>query len=53
MGPGSVLATQLAAENFGGKVLGKPIEVISADMQSKPTSRCRSRGGGKTLRMST
>jgi len=36
MGPGSVLATQLAAEHFGGKVLGKPIEVISADMQSKP-----------------
>jgi branched-chain amino acid transport system substrate-binding protein len=36
MGPGSVLATQLAVEDFGGKVLGKPIEVIQADMQSKP-----------------
>ena len=36
MGPGSVIASQLAAEHFGGKVLGKPIEVISADMQSKP-----------------
>ena len=36
MGPGSVVAGQLAAEHFGGKVLGKPIEVISADMQSKP-----------------
>ncbi len=36
MGPGSVLATQIAAEDFGNKVNGKPIEVISADMQSKP-----------------
>lgn len=36
MGPGSVLATRLAVEDFGGKVLGKPIEVIQADMQSKP-----------------
>jgi branched-chain amino acid transport system substrate-binding protein len=36
MGPGSVLATKLAVEDFGGKVLGKPVEVIQADMQSKP-----------------
>lgn len=36
MGPGSVLATRLAVEEFGGTVLGKPIEVIQADMQSKP-----------------
>jgi branched-chain amino acid transport system substrate-binding protein len=36
MGPGSVLAAQIAVEDFGGKVLGKPIEVIQADMQSKP-----------------
>jgi branched-chain amino acid transport system substrate-binding protein len=36
MGPGSVLAGQLAVEDFGGKVLGKPVELISADMQSKP-----------------
>jgi branched-chain amino acid transport system substrate-binding protein len=36
MGPGSVVASQLAAKDFGGTVLGKPIEVISADMQSKP-----------------
>lgn len=36
MGPGSVLAGQLAVEHFGGKVLGKPVELISADMQSKP-----------------
>jgi branched-chain amino acid transport system substrate-binding protein len=36
MGEGSVVASQLAAEDFGGTVLGKKIEVISADMQSKP-----------------
>jgi len=36
MGPGSVVAGELAAKDFGGMVLGKPIEVISADMQSKP-----------------
>lgn len=36
MGPGSVLAVQIAVKDFGGTVIGKPIEVISADMQSKP-----------------
>jgi branched-chain amino acid transport system substrate-binding protein len=36
MGPGSVLAGQLAVEHFGAKVLDKPVELISADMQSKP-----------------
>jgi branched-chain amino acid transport system substrate-binding protein len=36
MGPGSVIATQLAVKDFGGTVLGKPIQVISADMQSRP-----------------
>jgi branched-chain amino acid transport system substrate-binding protein len=35
-GPGSVLAVKMAAADFGGKVLGKPIEVISADHQNKP-----------------
>jgi branched-chain amino acid transport system substrate-binding protein len=34
-GPGSVLAVQMAVADFGGKVLGKPIEVISADHQNK------------------
>ncbi|MDB5408459.1 MAG: transporter permease [Rhodospirillales bacterium] len=36
MGPGSVAATEIAVSDFGGTVLGKKIEVISADMQSKP-----------------
>ena len=34
-GPGSVLAARMAAEDFGGKLLGKPIEIISADHQNK------------------
>jgi branched-chain amino acid transport system substrate-binding protein len=35
-GAGSVAAAQMAADDFGGKVLGKPIEIISADHQIKP-----------------
>jgi branched-chain amino acid transport system substrate-binding protein len=34
-GPGSVMAARMAAEDFGGKVLGKPIEIIYADMANK------------------
>jgi len=34
-GPGSVMAAKMAIEDFGGKVLGKPIEFVSADHQSK------------------
>ncbi len=34
-GPGSVLATKMAVADFGGKVLGKPIEVVFADHQNK------------------
>lgn len=35
-GPGAILATKMAVEDFGGKVLGKRIEVIAADHQNKP-----------------
>lgn len=34
-GPGSEMAARMAVEDFGGKVLGKPIEVIVADHQNK------------------
>src|ERR1700693_787212 len=34
-GPGDLLAVRMAVADFGGSVLGKPIEVISADMQNK------------------
>jgi branched-chain amino acid transport system substrate-binding protein len=35
IGPGSFLAAQMAAEDAGGKVLGRPIEILSADNQNK------------------
>jgi branched-chain amino acid transport system substrate-binding protein len=35
-GMGSVHAARLAVEDFGGKVLGRPVEVIFADHQNKP-----------------
>jgi branched-chain amino acid transport system substrate-binding protein len=35
-GQGSVEAVKMAIEDFGGSVLGKPIEVVSADGQNKP-----------------
>ncbi len=35
-GKGSLIAAQMAVEDFGGKVLGKPIVVLSADHQNKP-----------------
>ncbi len=34
-GQGSVIAAQMAVEEFGGKIFGKPIQVISADHQNK------------------
>ena len=35
-GPGSVVAAHLAVEDFGGSVLGRPIEVLVADHQNRP-----------------
>ena len=35
-GKGSVEAAKMAVEDFGGKVLGAPIEVVNADHQNKP-----------------
>lgn len=34
-GPGAVLAAKMAVEDFGGKMFGKPIVVVSADHQNK------------------
>ncbi|MBP0636275.1 ABC transporter substrate-binding protein [Cupriavidus sp. AcVe19-6a] len=34
-GKGSVVAAQMAVEEFGGKALGKPVTVLSADHQNK------------------
>jgi len=33
---GEVEAIQMAIDDFGGKVLGRPIEILSADHQTKP-----------------
>src|SRR5262252_8060586 len=35
-GAGSLAAAQMAIEDFGGQVLGKPIELVSANHQNKP-----------------
>src|SRR6187399_3578097 len=35
-GQGSVTATQMAIDDFGGKVLGKPISIVIGDHQLKP-----------------
>jgi branched-chain amino acid transport system substrate-binding protein len=34
-GPGSLLAAQMAVEDFGGKAAGKPVEVVGGDHQNK------------------
>lgn len=34
-GKGSVVAAQMAVDDFGGKVLGAPVQVVSADHQNK------------------
>ena len=34
-GPGSVTAAKMAAEEFGNKVAGMPIEIVTADHQNK------------------
>jgi branched-chain amino acid transport system substrate-binding protein len=35
-GPGSVIAAQMAVEDFGGKAAGRKLEVVFADHQNKP-----------------
>jgi branched-chain amino acid transport system substrate-binding protein len=35
-GKGAVTAAQMAVDDFGGKVLGMPIEIVFADHQNKP-----------------
>jgi branched-chain amino acid transport system substrate-binding protein len=34
-GPGDVLAVKMAISDFGGTVLGKPVELVSGDLQNK------------------
>jgi len=52
-GQGSVTAAQMAVDDFGGKVLGKPISVIIGDHQLNRISAPASRGAGMTPNRST
>lgn len=36
VGPGSVIAARMAVEDFGGKVVGRNIEIVVGDTQNKP-----------------
>ena len=35
-GPGSLTSARMAVEDYGGKVLGRPIEIVVGDHQNKP-----------------
>ncbi len=48
-GPGGVTAVKMAIDDFGGKVLGKRIEMVSADYQNK-VELVRSETGRRVLR---
>ena len=52
-GPGDVLAAKFAIADFGGSVLGKPIELVSADFRARWMSVSASPSAGTTTRMST
>jgi branched-chain amino acid transport system substrate-binding protein len=45
-GAGSVLAAGMAAQDFGGKVFDRPVEIIVADNQNKPDLPGRSHATG-------
>ena len=47
-GPGSVVAARMAVEDVGGKVLGKPVDIVVATIRARPTSERRSRANGST-----
>jgi hypothetical protein len=50
-GPGNRVAVELAIEDFGGSVLGRPIEVLQGDDQNKPDEFAGA--NGSTIRAST
>jgi Periplasmic binding protein len=47
---GSVAAAELAIEDFGGKALGKSVELVVADHMQSPTSAQASPEDGTTMR---
>ena len=51
-GKGGVLAAQMAVEDFGGKVLGAPIELFPVTIRTSRISVLASRANGSTPIMS-
>ena len=51
-GRGSVEAARMAAEEFGGLIAGKHIEIVSADHQNKPDIGAALPASGSTSSMS-
>jgi branched-chain amino acid transport system substrate-binding protein len=51
-GQGTVTAARMAVEDFGGNVLGRPIEVVFADHQNKVDLAARWPGNGSMTRAS-
>jgi branched-chain amino acid transport system substrate-binding protein len=47
---GGEMAIQMAIDDFGGKVLGKPIELLTADHQNKADIAAPRRASGSTPR---
>jgi Periplasmic binding protein len=47
-GQGSVTAARMAVDDFGGKVLDRPIEIVFADHRTSPTPPPRSPDNGST-----
>jgi branched-chain amino acid transport system substrate-binding protein len=52
-GPGAVTAARMAIEDFGGSVLGKKIELVSADILNKADVAAAIAGRWYETRMST
>ena len=52
-GKGATVAVELAVEDVGGKVLGRPIEILSADHQTNLTLPAASRAAGTTRKACT
>ena len=49
-GKGGATAIQMAIDDFGGKVLGKPIELLTVTTRTRPTSPPPRRASGSTRR---
>ena len=48
-GPGAVTAAEMAVEDYGGSIMGKPIEIVSADHQNKADIAASTPGSGSMM----